>query len=195
MNGVRRFLGGGLPASNSPPPTPSDVSPLTITSKPSWPPSPDQTHTDSPAETPNQSPSTRKDRQRMPQSAKEHSGNMLNHAGRPINGTFLMSPTGSQPSFASLPSQSFSPNPPFSGQLLSDVTNQSSRNSFNSQDSAGNRTSSPLNTRDELLISLLASEAVVDSRGFQMLSAEEVDELKKAGSVAYSAFPNAHQMD
>ena len=41
------------------------------------------------------------------------------------------------------------------------------------------RTSAPLNTRDELLISLMASEAVVDSRDFEILAAEEVDELKK----------------
>lgn len=38
----------------------------------------------------------------------------------------------------------------------------------------------PLNTRDELLISLLASQAVVDSRDFEILGSEDVDELKKA---------------
>lgn len=36
-----------------------------------------------------------------------------------------------------------------------------------------------MNTRDELLISLLASEAVVDSRDFEILSSEEVDDLKR----------------
>jgi hypothetical protein len=40
--------------------------------------------------------------------------------------------------------------------------------------------SGTLNTRDELLISLLASQAVVDSRDFEILGSEEVDELKKA---------------
>jgi len=39
--------------------------------------------------------------------------------------------------------------------------------------------SRPLNTRDELLISLMASEAVVDSRDYDILDAEQVDELKK----------------
>ena len=39
--------------------------------------------------------------------------------------------------------------------------------------------SAVINTRDELLISLLASEALVDSRAFQILTAEEVEELKK----------------
>ncbi|KAI0265949.1 Up-regulated during septation-domain-containing protein [Gloeopeniophorella convolvens] len=38
----------------------------------------------------------------------------------------------------------------------------------------------PANTRDALLLSLLSSEAMVDSRGYEILSAEEVDELKKA---------------
>ncbi|KAF5392932.1 hypothetical protein D9757_001216 [Collybiopsis confluens] len=35
------------------------------------------------------------------------------------------------------------------------------------------------NTRDDLLLSLLASEAVVESRNFAILSSDEVDELKK----------------
>lgn len=35
------------------------------------------------------------------------------------------------------------------------------------------------NVRDDLLTSLLASEAIVDSRGYDVLSAEEVDELKR----------------
>ncbi|KAF8827154.1 Up-regulated during septation-domain-containing protein [Lentinula edodes] len=35
------------------------------------------------------------------------------------------------------------------------------------------------NTRDDLLLSLLASEAVVESRDFAILSSEEIDELKK----------------
>jgi len=37
----------------------------------------------------------------------------------------------------------------------------------------------PANTRDALLLSLLSSEAMVDSRGYEILSAEEVEELKK----------------
>lgn len=36
-----------------------------------------------------------------------------------------------------------------------------------------------VNTRDALLLSLLSSEAMVDSRGYEILSAEEVEELKK----------------
>ncbi|KAF7332435.1 hypothetical protein MKEN_00125400 [Mycena kentingensis (nom. inval.)] len=37
----------------------------------------------------------------------------------------------------------------------------------------------PSTTRDELLLSLLASEAVVDSRDFEILTSEEVEELKR----------------
>lgn len=41
------------------------------------------------------------------------------------------------------------------------------------------RGSELLNIRDELLMSLLTSEAVVDSRDFEILSAEAIEELKK----------------
>ena len=43
----------------------------------------------------------------------------------------------------------------------------------------GVRTSMVLSSKDDLLMSLLASEAIVDSRGFDILSAEEVEDLKK----------------
>jgi hypothetical protein len=39
------------------------------------------------------------------------------------------------------------------------------------------------NTRDALLLSLLSSEAMVDSRGYEILSAEEVEELKKVRAI------------
>ena len=48
-----------------------------------------------------------------------------------------------------------------------------------STDPGWKRLSGALNTRDELLMSLMASEAVIDSRDFEILSAEEVEELKK----------------
>ncbi|TFK25937.1 hypothetical protein FA15DRAFT_638420 [Coprinopsis marcescibilis] len=41
------------------------------------------------------------------------------------------------------------------------------------------RISGQLNTRDELLMSLMASEAVVDSREYSILGTEEVEDLKK----------------
>lgn len=54
------------------------------------------------------------------------------------------------------------------------------------QDLEPKRTSTVLNTRDELLISLLASEAVVESRDFEIFSAEEVEELKKEEQILVS---------
>ncbi|KAH9967089.1 Up-regulated during septation-domain-containing protein [Lactifluus volemus] len=44
----------------------------------------------------------------------------------------------------------------------------------------------PVNTRDALLLSLLSSEAMVDSRGYEILGAEEVEELKKEHTVLSS---------
>jgi hypothetical protein len=41
----------------------------------------------------------------------------------------------------------------------------------------------PANTRDALLLSLLSSEAIVDSRAYEILSAEEVEDLKKVSAV------------
>lgn len=46
-------------------------------------------------------------------------------------------------------------------------------------DGDGRRSSTLYSTKDDLLMSLLASEAIVDSRGCEVLSAEEVEELKK----------------
>lgn len=45
-----------------------------------------------------------------------------------------------------------------------------------------------LNVRDDLLMDLLASEAIVDSRGYQILSAEEVEELKKVRPPVYLVY-------
>lgn len=42
------------------------------------------------------------------------------------------------------------------------------------------QSSTLLNTRDELLVSLLASEAMVESREYEILTSEDVEELKKA---------------
>ena len=107
------------------------------------------------------------------------------------------SPTSTQPLFFKKKQQSdddnhsrsistFStPSPTRSSQYLlsnsppSSSINRISRKSINLSDSGWKRNSGPLNTRDELLMSLMASEAVVDSRGFDILTAEEVEDYKK----------------
>jgi len=48
------------------------------------------------------------------------------------------------------------------------------------------------NTRDALLLSLLSSEAMVDSRGYEILSAEEVEELKKVRATIQSVNIELH---
>jgi len=55
-----------------------------------------------------------------------------------------------------------------------------SERGFNQSDS-GN-----LSTRDELLMSLMASEAAIDSKEFDILSAEEVEDLKKVRNTGFS---------
>ena len=57
--------------------------------------------------------------------------------------------------------------------------NRTSRKSVNFSESGWKQNPGLLNTRDELLMSLMASEAVVDSRGFDILTAEEVEDYKK----------------
>lgn len=66
--------------------------------------------------------------------------------------------------------------------------------SFNPRrsDPGWKRDSGNLTTRDELLISLMASEAIIDCREFIILGTEEVEELKKvrrelfAGLIVYA---------
>lgn len=83
-----------------------------------------------------------------------------------------------------------SPNPPIAAPSPSRtapsriVTRKSVKPS--SVDSEHKRSSSRLNNRDELLLSLLASDAVVDSREFEILGFEEVDELKKEHQILMS---------
>jgi hypothetical protein len=55
-----------------------------------------------------------------------------------------------------------------------------------------------LNVRDDLLMSLLTSEAVVDSREYEILSGEEVEELKNvrfnlASSMFYALINYAYR--
>ena len=57
--------------------------------------------------------------------------------------------------------------------------------SVNLSESGWKQNSGVLNTRDELLMSLMASEAVVNSRGFDILTAEEVEDYKKVNSPSH----------
>lgn len=189
MNGVRRFLGaatGSSPPSSEPQPSPT--APLAFGSKtgPTWPPQSPTTGTPQQPPLPAESPKTtaalflRKDRSRSQPPEEDPSNSSI----RSSNAASLMSHTRGQTSFsASSPTRPISgPNSPAAGPsspraLPNRVV---TRKSVNHAGSEMKRNSGNMNTRDELLISLLASEAVVDSRDFEILSSEEVEDLKKA---------------
>ncbi|KAJ8463044.1 hypothetical protein ONZ45_g17722 [Pleurotus djamor] len=156
MNGVRRFLGGTAVQLPQQPPEPESPSaPLIVPLKgPSWPPQPSQSP---PATSSSGSPKTstaalflRKERNR---------------------------------SQASIPADDLPRTPPYISSIPTPASSSSSPPRVPPQRrSTGSERRTPateLNTKDELLISLLASEAVVDSRAFDILGAEEVEELKR----------------
>lgn len=196
MNGVRRFLGGGgsstqpppfqpqpVPAPDTPPPPPP------ASSKPAW------LSQDSPPSTPKSVNSSgtqglviRKERtkpsqvttpanERTPGNASVQSPSTPASA-RSLTGSItsynVVSPTR-KPVLNGAPNIFGSPTP-----SSSRVPPPSIAEPAPSESSVGwKRTSGLVNIRDELLMSLLTSEAVVDSRECEILSAEEVEELKK----------------
>ncbi|KAF9481884.1 hypothetical protein BDN70DRAFT_930562 [Pholiota conissans] len=207
MNGVRRLLGGGGggSSSSSPPSQPElplSTAPLSFAPKsgPTWPPSSPgpalQAYPESPKTT--QALFLKKDRTKSSSSSpsaqapaafdsdqpattstpnsngsyysRQSTGTAALRTSRNTHGT--PSPTRSQ----TLPPSPAVPSP--RGGSMSTTARASVRKSGNT-DLSWKRSSGNLDTRDELLISLMASEAVIDSRQFNILTAEEVDELKK----------------
>lgn len=165
MNGVRRFLGGGGGNSTPPPSaTPQSVSPLVISGKQLQPPWVDQSPTPPLENSPkNTTAALFLRKQKLPPRPSSPSSD--DDVRRPqSNGSTLVSPT------RSLPMRKSTTSSPGAGP-------STPRTPFNFYTSISQ--SGQLNTKDELLMSLLTSEAVVDSRDFEILSAEEIDELKK----------------
>jgi hypothetical protein len=74
---------------------------------------------------------------------------------------------------------------------ISPIFDLSMQDSARKSDPGWKRDSGDLSTRDELLMSLMASDAVIDSREFDILSAEEIEDLKKVGTIlpAVCEFP------
>ncbi|KAF7981709.1 hypothetical protein HWV62_32291 [Athelia sp. TMB] len=173
MNGVRRFLGGG--GSSTPPlsaPSPvQTVSPLNISGKSQQPPWVDQSPTPPLENSPkNTTAALFLRKQKLPPRPVSPSSD--DDLRRPqSNGSTLVSPTRSSPVRKSATSS------PGAGPS----TPRTPVKSFMSISQSGQ-----LTTRDELLMSLLTSEAVVDSRDFEILSAEETEELKKEQQVLAS---------
>jgi len=190
MHGVRRLLGGVVnssPPSNPDSPLSAQTVPLSKAG-PTWPPSSPSAPQHSYG-TPSASPNTtsalflKKDRPKPPPAVDDDASRTY-PAGRQSLGTTsnsqsnpIPSPTRSQTMPTSSPagpsSVSGRGTPP-SSYSVRDSTRKSGIT-----DPDWKRISGNLNTRDELLISLMASEAVIDSRDFEIITAEEVDDLKK----------------
>ncbi|KAF8559447.1 hypothetical protein OG21DRAFT_1503350 [Imleria badia] len=195
MNGVRRFLGGGG-SSTQPPPPPQTPAPDTppppppAFSKPSWPPqgSRPSTPTDGKPASTSGTPGLviRKERAK-PSQVTSPTNRVEKTPPRSVSTpASARSPTGSIASY-NVASPTRRPVRNGSATILGSPTPSSSRvpppcpaKPMMSESSAGWKHASGLvNIRDELLMSLLTSEAVVDSRECEILSAEEVEELKK----------------
>ena len=168
MNGVRRFLGGGGGSSssnNSSPATPEaqlPTAPLVISGKPNWPPSASSpTSSSSPVASPTAASNTNTPPLafRKPKRSPDLNGNGNGGGTR----TSLPQSPGAGPS---------------SPRVLPSRVSQLSRKSTGAG-AEWKRSSQMLNVRDDLLMSLLASEAIVDSRDYDILSSEEVEELKQ----------------
>ncbi|KAI0638527.1 Up-regulated during septation-domain-containing protein [Trametes polyzona] len=195
MNGVRRFLGGGTGSVTSTPSSqtsplppsspPSSTNPLNVPPKPSWPPSsPPQNGAALAAdESPKMTTAAlffRKDRQRpppngAPASASRSDEDTGNSSFQSSRDSVDSGRTSTQPSSpVAGPSSPRMPMPMRVSELSRKPVDGDARRS------------SILSSKDDLLMSLLASEAIVDSRGCEVLSAEEVEELKKEYTVLSS---------
>ena len=184
MNGVRRLL-GATSASSSPTQEPqlAQVAPLSFAkSGTTWPassPSLVQQALPVDAMKPTAALFLKKDRRPLPPTSvadEDNAGSTSFQSTRSSGGPSGIYSPRSQPS----PTRTQTiPNSPSSVASSSPSSRLPSRKSVRKSETEWKRTSAPLNTRDELLMSLMASEAVVDSRDFEILTAEEVDELKK----------------
>ncbi|KAL6309835.1 Up-regulated during septation-domain-containing protein [Sparassis latifolia] len=204
MNGVRRFLAGGtastptsqqfpLPPDSpaaSPLPPPPATAPLFFPGKPSWPSSPIQSPPDSPAVSPKTTTAAlffRKEKQKPPRGstgstyrAEDDAGNSSYRSSQsPRSSIGIVSPSRSQASSSPIAG-------PSSPRALPQRVSELSRKLPERIEVDVKRASESFSTRDDLLVSLLASEAIVDSRACEILSAEEVEELKKEHQVLAS---------
>ncbi|KAG6841855.1 hypothetical protein C0991_006263 [Blastosporella zonata] len=170
MNGVRRFLGGANPSTSTPPQSavvdpPSSFNPKS-TNGPSWPPqSPITATPPTPALT-----------------IKPESGLQRFQPTPPPDDQYSISDSTRRP-YADSPSPSSSPVQPAKGLTLRKLVTQSQKTLSDKRSSGASSVSGVTTTRDELLLSLLASQAVVDSRNFDILSSEQIDELNKEHEV------------
>lgn len=193
MNGVRRLLGAATGASPPLPdkdlPSAQPTAPLAFTKNhtANWPPqlpsvSPKQTSLTESLQSTAAIFLGKKDKGQPPLPEEEVTVGSVYSTTRPLNG----STSHTQPTSRSL--NSHSPASSFSNTRSGSTSGPSSplisnrvvtRKSVSKQDGDCRRSSGFSNTRDELLFSLLASEAVVDCRDLSIIPSEEVEDLKK----------------
>ncbi|EKM59769.1 uncharacterized protein PHACADRAFT_137955 [Phanerochaete carnosa HHB-10118-sp] len=182
MNGVRRFLGGGsssTPSTPEPasPPAHPGTAPLLFSGKPNWPPASPTESNYSPSPPTTAALSFAKKKPTVP--PEDDVGNSSFSSSRSSGSA--VSPVR-QTSYFNLPqSPGAGPSSPPKHNRVSQLARKAVAGGNESK-----RSSQMLNIRDDLLIDLLASEAIVDSRGYEILSAEEVEELKKEQQVLSS---------
>ncbi|KAG1873560.1 Up-regulated during septation-domain-containing protein [Suillus subalutaceus] len=168
MNGVRKLWGGGSPSTSSPTTqTPGPATPITpISPAPSAAPSSES------------SPLTTTPGLFIKKNKKQSSVATVSDAGNgnDVNGSDRSASPASSRVTSPLRKPVPAPIPvpgPSSPRILPPLKPRASTAS------EWKRTSGLLNIRDDLLMSLLTSEAVVESRECEILSGEEVEELKK----------------
>ena len=165
MNGVRRFLGGVATVQPLPDPSPT----LTDTAPPWVNPS---------NGTKVSGLSIRKDKQPAPATPDDGDALASSPSSHSVGSASPFASPGSQTSATTASSSRSRANTDDSSKHAHPRLNTRRLPSVSGQEFK--RSSLVLSTRDELLMSLLASEAMVDSRESEILSSEQVEELKKA---------------
>ncbi|KAG2060355.1 hypothetical protein BDR06DRAFT_927171 [Suillus hirtellus] len=168
MNGVRKLWGGGSSSTSSPtPPTPTPATPVTPIS-----PAPSNLLSSE------GSPLTTTPGLFIKKNRKQSSVASVTDVGNGNDGNGSDRSASPASSRVTSPSRKPVPTPtpvpgPSSPRILPPLQSRTPTAS------GWKRTSGLLNIRDDLLMSLLTSEAIVESRECEILSGEEVEELKK----------------
>ena len=154
MNGVRRFLTGSTASPDPPQPAPAvPISPLSLSNKPSWPPADNEQTTNVLTESPVSTTNPLLLKRDRPR--PQDDGQARSSSSRADSVQSVLSP---RKTTRIAPPNAMPPG----------VDHGNGGDSYN--------------TRDELLLSLLASEAVAECQGNEILSSEQVEELKKVRS-------------
>ncbi|KAG1763160.1 Up-regulated during septation-domain-containing protein [Suillus occidentalis] len=170
MNGVRKLWGGGSSSANSPTAlTPGPATPVTPTSISPAPPTTPSSESSPHTITPGLFIKKNKKQSSVATVSDAGNGNDINGSDRPASAA---SSRVTSPLRKPVPTPTPVPGPS-SPRILPPLRLRTSTAS------EWKRTSGLLNIRDDLLMSLLTSEAVVESRECEILSGEEVEELKK----------------